>query len=274
MVKVEVVEEADPETPEVMEPEDTAEFQRALDIAKNVYVTFRKYQGRTLAHVLQTEPSYVEWMRRKLVESCDEAGMKLLVNINKLYNDFPCVQEIVYKSLQAYYDSANKAHVVPASTSLADNPQLKSLCVLEPVPAPKEPRNGLALDGLTLKQVVAMRDEHAKEKEALREEQSAIDQRRSLITSRLSHLHTELAQLEQKVEELTPKLPAVTDHALVRYFERVMGMDIEQMKRQVIGSDDPELLQTYQTSSSGRYMVSNTHRVHLENNVIVTVLPR
>jgi hypothetical protein len=251
--------------------DDNTEFERALAYASTVQVTFRQYQGRTLAHVLETEPSFIEWMRRKLVESADAAGITFLHGINKLYNDYPSVQAYIQQATEDYYTNLNASNTVSATTSLADNPKLKGLLVLNTKPQPSIVPEQVAIDPLGLNELQA---EQHEEEAALQLEQEELEKRRPVIRTRLNALRSELTLVDQKIAELRPKAPEVSDHAVVRYIQRVMGMNIDELKREIVGYNDLDLLKTYQAKGSGRYMVGNTHRVCVENNMVTTVLPR
>lgn len=63
----------------------------------------------------------------------------------------------------------------------------------------------------------------------------------------------------------------VTDHALVRYFERVEGRDIEKIKAEI---NNPQLLQWYaELGDGGKYPVDNRYYVVIDDRVVKTVLP-
>lgn len=257
--------------------EQTPEFQAALVHAGEVYVNFPKYMNKTLAHVLLTEPTYVEWMRKRLVDNADDAGLKLLRGINKLYNDYPAAQEVVRRAVEAYYAERNAARNVPAATSLADNAKLKGLVALPTLPAVAEPSaaaDAPDLAGLSYNQVLAMQAGQQAEEEALQTEQAMLDERHKVIADRLVELYHSQQRLAKQLEELKPKTPEVTDHAVVRYLERVVGMNVDELRRQIVGFEDQAWLFDYQANGNGRYPVGTTHRVHVENNTVVTVLPR
>lgn len=283
-VAPEPVEEIEiPEVEEVLEAEqEQSEYERALAYASTVQVCFRKYQGASLAGVLETEPSYIEWMRRKLIDNADEKGLKTLYGINKLYNDYPTVQAYIERATEEYLTKLNASCTVPASTTLGDNKKLQGLLIIDnsqlSATTVKEATElespTLNLDGYSFQELEEMQALLAEEKEALREEQSALDKRRPVITKRLLSVHQEAQQIEEKLAALRPKAPAVSDHALVRYLERVMGMDVDKLRDAVVGGENCKWLFDYQTHGAGRYVVGDTHRVCIQNNTVVTVIPR
>lgn len=58
----------------------------------------------------------------------------------------------------------------------------------------------------------------------------------------------------------------VTDHALVRYFERVLGMDTEAMKATIIAD-----LRESGATHKGRFPLSTSAYAVVENGVVVTI---
>lgn len=63
----------------------------------------------------------------------------------------------------------------------------------------------------------------------------------------------------------------VTDHAIVRYFERVEGRDIDKIKTEI---NNPELIRWYKTiGDGGKYPVNNKYRAVINGGVVVTIVP-
>lgn len=72
-----------------------------------------------------------------------------------------------------------------------------------------------------------------------------------------------------KKKATNKKLIPVTDHALVRYFERIEGRDIEKIKRQI---NNPDLLKWVATLGDGDYPVQNEYYARVHKGVVVTIL--
>jgi recombination DNA repair RAD52 pathway protein len=61
----------------------------------------------------------------------------------------------------------------------------------------------------------------------------------------------------------------VSDHAIVRYLERVKGLDIEAIKKEIL----PDALsRAAKKMGNGFYPVNGTHKVRIKNQVVITVL--
>lgn len=63
----------------------------------------------------------------------------------------------------------------------------------------------------------------------------------------------------------------VSEHAFVRFFERVLGHDLEEIKEQIL---PPDVMALVQGLGDGSYPVGTTHRVKIKNNTVVTVLTK
>jgi hypothetical protein len=61
---------------------------------------------------------------------------------------------------------------------------------------------------------------------------------------------------------------SVSDHAIVRYMERVAGMDVEKMKEQIAKSVSPSV----KALGDGRYPCCEGIRAVVDNNVVVTMV--
>jgi hypothetical protein len=63
-------------------------------------------------------------------------------------------------------------------------------------------------------------------------------------------------------------MPDVTDHAVVRYLERVAGMDIAAIRRAILPADVEAQVRVL---GDGRYPVGETHAAIVRDGVVVTV---
>lgn len=60
----------------------------------------------------------------------------------------------------------------------------------------------------------------------------------------------------------------ISDHAILRYLERIMGIDIEMIKKEIL----PEKAkQTIQALGNGTYPINNKYKIVVKNNTIVTI---
>jgi hypothetical protein len=78
-----------------------------------------------------------------------------------------------------------------------------------------------------------------------------------------------IEQAKTEMESLQLAEPVVTDHALVRYFERVLGFDIAEIKAKIL---TPEVVQWIDTIPTGKFPVRGTEmRLRVVGRVVVTL---
>lgn len=65
----------------------------------------------------------------------------------------------------------------------------------------------------------------------------------------------------------------VSDHAIVRYLERVLGIDIEQLKDQIISDELLRHVEKFGTTGAFPVNGENPYLVILDKKQIVTILP-
>lgn len=90
----------------------------------------------------------------------------------------------------------------------------------------------------------------------------------------LARCEREAAETGRKLAQLTPEVGPllVTDHAIVRYINHMMGLDVEQFRTKI--TEDPDLLVMVNRLGDGIYPVRNEHRVVVRNRKVVTVQPK
>lgn len=66
------------------------------------------------------------------------------------------------------------------------------------------------------------------------------------------------------------KIIPVTDHAIVRYFERIEGRDIDQIKKEI---NNPDLIEQFEVLGNGDYPVKNKYYARIRHKKVVTILP-
>lgn len=63
--------------------------------------------------------------------------------------------------------------------------------------------------------------------------------------------------------------PMVSDRAVVRYLERVVGVDVEALRREILHLNERVAVGEL---GDGKYPLGNGFRAVVKNNVVVTVL--
>jgi hypothetical protein len=76
-------------------------------------------------------------------------------------------------------------------------------------------------------------------------------------------------RLAKKLDLLTKKDTVVSDHAVIRFFERAMGFDIEQVRERIVTNS---LNDAIKATGDGKYPICEGLQVVVRNGVAVTVL--
>lgn len=89
---------------------------------------------------------------------------------------------------------------------------------------------------------------------------------RKAASARLSELRRELERAERRLAE-----PRVTDHALLRYLERVRGIDMEEVKQAIL---TPQVREWLHLFPEGNFPLDDgQHKVVIRDGAVLTVKP-
>lgn len=101
--------------------------------------------------------------------------------------------------------------------------------------------------------------------QGLRAEISALDEKISAEQRDLNAIDRQIVKLKEKNKAIM-----ISEHAILRYLERVKGVDIEAVKKEMM----PEaVVKTIQALGPGEYPVG-THSVKVKDNTVVTILTK
>lgn len=79
----------------------------------------------------------------------------------------------------------------------------------------------------------------------------------------------QLKAVEQEIKGFADVEVVVSEHALLRYMERVMGFDLEMVRSAIL---NPDNLMMIQKLGSGRYPLPGGGRIVVKDNVIVSIV--
>lgn len=94
----------------------------------------------------------------------------------------------------------------------------------------------------------------------------------------VSDIQSKISQVKQNMEKLKQKDIIVSEHALLRYFERVLGYDLEEIKAGILGGKTHDLIdqfnsgkfpQTMPPPSNGQ--AGESFRLVVKNRVVTTI---
>jgi len=79
------------------------------------------------------------------------------------------------------------------------------------------------------------------------------------------------AQIRKLKESTKVRAVIVSEHAILRYLERVRGIDIDQVKKEIA----PEhIIQGVRAMGNGEYPVAGSHTLKIQDNTVVTILTK
>lgn len=124
-----------------------------------------------------------------------------------------------------------------------------------------------------------MKDLAIKQKEELKKLQSLlikqkseidlIRRERQLINERLSVAERNLKNTEEELKKLkTGNKIIVSEHAVLRYLERTMELDLKAVETEILSE---EVVSQYRTLGNGKYPVSNGCKAVIKDNVVLTI---
>ena len=94
-------------------------------------------------------------------------------------------------------------------------------------------------------------------------EEIKAEQRRQ--STQINSLMTERQKLNDMVESLIPKKLIVSDHAILRYIERIMGIDVDSIRNTIANDKVQELVNTLGDAKvpigDGAYAVVKNHSI-------------
>jgi len=105
-------------------------------------------------------------------------------------------------------------------------------------------------------------------KDDLTAQRDDIKKRIKYDNSQVDSLNSRISSIKNQLNGNTKEL-TVSDHAMLRFLERVTDMDIDTMRRTIIG----ELKGTTQALGDGLYPLSPEFAAKVTGNVVVTIVP-
>ena len=88
------------------------------------------------------------------------------------------------------------------------------------------------------------------------------------IKNRITNEQSRMKTIDGQIAKLKAGPPVVTEHAILRYLERVRGVDIEAIRQEML---DPKIVGFIDTLGSGLIPHPNGYKLVVKKRVIVTV---
>ena len=119
---------------------------------------------------------------------------------------------------------------------------------------------------------IKQKEELKKLQSLLIKQKSEIDlikRERQLINERLSVAERNLRNTEEELKKLkTGNKIIVSEHAVLRYLERTMELDLKAVENEILSE---EVVSQYRTLGNGKYPVSNGCKAVIKDNVVLTI---
>jgi len=120
-------------------------------------------------------------------------------------------------------------------------------------------------DHVELKSLQSRRDQADRRLQALLAEMSSIGQKVKAERDELRRIDESIKKLKEKSDELV-----VSEHAILRYLERVKGVDIEAVKKEIL----PDTVREQNRLLGNGSFPAGTHRCKIRDGVVITILTK
>lgn len=123
------------------------------------------------------------------------------------------------------------------------------------------------MTGHDLKGLQVQRDKTRSALDAARFDQKAANQKVNELQKKLETLDRQIKDQLERAREVGSAV--VSEHAMLRYFERVMGFNLEEIKAKVIPNKTAEMIAKL---GPGVYPVEGGFKIKVKDNVVVTLV--
>ena len=82
-----------------------------------------------------------------------------------------------------------------------------------------------------------------------------------------SDISSQINTIKQKIESIKGREPIVTEHAMLRYIERVLGINLEEVKMQILNE---KTLAMINSLGSGKFP-GDGYKVVVKNRSVITI---
>lgn len=97
----------------------------------------------------------------------------------------------------------------------------------------------------------------------------AARENKSKACTEFSKLDHKKREIQSQIDSFYEEEPTVSDHAIVRYFERVLDMDIEALKKSILTPDLATQMKAF--GGKGKFPIGEGVKAVAVDNVIVTI---
>ena len=103
----------------------------------------------------------------------------------------------------------------------------------------------------------------------LQSEIEAIKIEREILNNKLQNAERNLGKIREEIKKLKEgNKIIVSEHAMLRYIERVLGIDLKEIERRILTD---EVKEQYKIVGNGRFPINDEFRALIRDNIVVTI---
>lgn len=114
-----------------------------------------------------------------------------------------------------------------------------------------------------LKKLQSLLTKQKSEVEMIEREKELVEERLDIATKRLNEMKKELNELKKN------KKMIVSEHAILRYLERILGLDLKVIENEILTDD---VVKQYKVLGNGKYPMGNGYKAVIKDNVVLTIV--
>ncbi len=96
-----------------------------------------------------------------------------------------------------------------------------------------------------------------------------LQHQRSQVDQKINNMNRILNEVNYNIRAMKGDGLIVTEHAMIRYLQRVDGLNIEALKERILGE---ETLKQHKVLGDGKFPIKGGGLVVIKDNVIVTII--
>ena len=89
------------------------------------------------------------------------------------------------------------------------------------------------------------------------------------LETRMVEREKALSQIQQELNELADSNPVVSEHALLRYVERVLGINLKEAEKDIMSKENLEIINQL---SSGKIPFKKDLVLVVKNKTVITII--
>ena len=103
----------------------------------------------------------------------------------------------------------------------------------------------------------------------LQSEIEAIKIEREILNNKLQSAERNLGKIQEEIKKLKEgNKIIVSEHAMLRYIERVVGINLKEIEKRILTD---EVKEQYKIVGNGRFPINDEFRALIRDNVVVTI---